>query len=159
MAEDEITQADMNLRNLIACEPKKVDHFEFLLTKSFEKARQEGDDAIWKAMPIRFYGNYLVGSVVFENIEQNLLNLSFFISEITTNSEDKALAAAVDNNKHYPQNPTQQEWAVSYPILAYKSFTPDDEELVIINMATEMPHRHISLQGWEFICFVEHAER
>ena len=26
-------------------------------------------------------------------------------------------------------------------------------------MAVDMPHRYIDLKGWEFICFVEHAEK
>ena len=28
-----------------------------------------------------------------------------------------------------------------------------------MNLATDMPHRYISLDGWEFICFVEHTEK
>ena len=107
-------------------------------------------------MPVKIYRGFLIGSVIFENVEQNLLNLSFFTTEHTLNPDN---TLSISNTKHYPQNPTGQEWTVSYPILSYKSFTPDDEELVIINMATEMPHRYIDLKGWEFICFVEHAEK
>ena len=59
----------MNLKTLVGCEPKKVDHFEFLLPKSFEKARQEGNDVIWKAMPVKIFEGFLIGSVIFENVE------------------------------------------------------------------------------------------
>ena len=47
---------------------------------------------------------------------------------------------------------------MDYPILAYKSLTPNDAQLIVVNLAVKMPQIVIDLEGWEFVCFVNHAK-
>ena len=51
-----------------------------------------------------------------------------------------------------------QSWIIEYPLLAYKSYTPNNNELVVMHLAAEMPQRFISLEEWEFVCFVNHTQ-
>ena len=51
-----------------------------------------------------------------------------------------------------------QSVLVEYPLLAYKSFTPDNSEIVVVHLGAEMPQRFISLEDWEFVCFVKHTQ-
>ena len=47
---------------------------------------------------------------------------------------------------------------VDYPILAYKGLSPDDTEINIVHLAVSMPQISIDLEGWEFMCFVNHTK-
>ena len=58
---------------------------------------------------------------------------------------------------HYPQQPVQQSWIVDYPLLAYKTASPDNKTIAILNMAMNMPQRIIHLGEWEFVSFVNHT--
>ena len=42
--------------------------------------------------------------------------------------------------------------------MAYKSLVPNDSELLIVHLAVKMPQLAIDLQGWEFVCFVNHSK-
>ena len=47
---------------------------------------------------------------------------------------------------------------VDYPLLAYKTVTPNNKEIAIVHMAQNMPQRIIHLGQWEFVCFVNHTQ-
>ena len=46
-------------------------------------------------------------------------------------------------------------WVVDYPILAYKSVSPDSKEIVIMHLARKIPQRSIYLKDWELLSFVD----
>ena len=85
----------------------------------------------------------ITGSVVFEDQESGDILITFFQSSI-----------AEEGIKYYPQHSIKQEWIVDYPILAYKSVSPDNREIVIVHLAHKIPQRSIHLKGWEFVSFV-----
>ena len=39
----------------------------------------------------------------------------------------------------YPQQPVPQSWIVDYPLLAYKTINPKNQEIAIIHMALNIP--------------------
>jgi len=39
----------------------------------------------------------------------------------------------------YPQSPVNQTWIVDYPLLAYKTLSPMNREIAIINVAGNTP--------------------
>lgn len=59
---------------------------------------------------------------------------------------------------HYPQQPVPQSWIVDYPLLAYKTYNPKNNELAVIHMALNMPQKVVNLGEWEFVCFVNHTQ-
>ena len=73
---------DYNLKKMINLEPKKPEHFSFLLPSSFESENLMGFETICKPMTVKFDKEWhLKGSIIYENIEQNLLNLIFFTTK------------------------------------------------------------------------------
>ena len=58
----------------------------------------------------------------------------------------------------YPQQPVPQSWMVDYPLLAYKTVTPMNREIAIVNMVHNMPQKIIHLGQWEFVSFVNHTQ-
>ena len=46
-------------------------------------------------------------------------------------------------------------FVVDYPILAYKSVSPDNKEIVIMHLANKLPQRSIHLGDWELLSFVD----
>lgn len=51
--------------------------------------------------------------------------------------------------------PLPQAWFTDYPILAYKSCTPDDNQIITANLAQRSNSQNaISLAHWRFLCFV-----
>ena len=57
-------------------------------------------------------------------------------------------------NEYMPQHAIEQKWIVDYPILAYKSVTPDNKEIVLAHLSHNMPQRAIHLGKYEFASFV-----
>ena len=52
-------------------------------------------------------------------------------------------------------SPLQQSWMVDYPLLAYKSFKPDNNQIMIGNFATEQNTQYVvNLGNWDFLCFI-----
>ena len=51
-----------------------------------------------------------------------------------------------------------QSWVVDYPLLAYKTFTPNNKEIAIIHLCLNMPQRIVHLGEWEFVSFVNHTQ-
>ena len=49
----------------------------------------------------------------------------------------------------------QGSYAIDYPILAYKSISPDNKEIVLMHLACKVPQRSIHLGDWEFLSFVD----
>ena len=48
--------------------------------------------------------------------------------------------------------PTMTEnYTIYYPLLAYKSNLPTDNELVIVNLATNEPQMYIDLEPYRFV--------
>jgi len=58
----------------------------------------------------------------------------------------------------YPQAPVDQSWIVDYPLLAYKTLTPNNREIAIMNVAANDTQRIIHLGEWEFVSFVNHTQ-
>ena len=50
-----------------------------------------------------------------------------------------------------------QEWHVEYPMLAYKTYKPDNKEICIVNLAADTPCKMIDLGEFEFVSFVKHT--
>ena len=69
----------------------------------------------------------ITGSSIYEDKECGEFILSFVQS---TRS---------DSLQIYPQDSIQQKWALDYPLLAYKSVSPDNREIVIANLAQTTP--------------------
>ena len=66
---------------------------------------------------------FLTGSAIFENMESGKVDLCIF------KSVDQ------EYNAPYPQKAKRQSWVIDYPILAYKSVSPDNKEIVICHLA------------------------
>ena len=47
---------------------------------------------------------------------------------------------------------------MDYPLLAYKTFTPRNREIAIINIVANDPQQIIHLGKWEFVSFVNHTQ-
>lgn len=48
-----------------------------------------------------------------------------------------------------------QSWITDYPLLAYKSFTSDNNEIIIANLACKDDIQSVvNLGNWRFLCFV-----
>ena len=69
-------------------------------------------------------------------------------------SQTESITYKFESVRH-PQEPLTQTHQIDYPILAYKSVSPDNKELTICNLAYDIPQRQIHLNQWEFISFVE----
>ena len=53
--------------------------------------------------------------------------------------------------------PSEQVISIDYPMMLYKGYTPDDRELIMVNLADrEQPQKIINLYEMQFICFVGH---
>ena len=92
----------------------------------------------------------LHGYALYEDAETNQLMLNFYRSGLNKSSQFHA-------EYEYPQAPLPQSWVIEYPLLAYKSFTPNNQDIIVLHMAADMPQRFIHLDGWEFVCFVNHT--
>ena len=56
----------------------------------------------------------------------------------------------------FPQEPLQQSWTVDYPMLAYKTMSPENREIALVHLAQDIPQRVIYLSsGFRFVCFVD----
>ena len=77
------------------------------------------------------------------------MKLNMFSAELV--KKDKAMSS-------YSQQPVPQSWIVDYPLLAYKTFSPRNKEIAIMNMVHNMQQRVIHLGEWEFVCFVNHTQ-
>ena len=84
----------------------------------------------------------LTGSAIYEDKQTGELGFSIFRS------------SSKDSRKLCPQEALRQSFAVDYPILVYKSVSPDNKELVLCHLAQDIPQRQIHLNQWEFISFV-----
>lgn len=85
-------------------------------------------------MPIKINSETesVIGAVLYEEYGSDDLQLEFFTSTL------KELEKLKDNEMpeyDYPQRPLAQTWIVDYPLLAYKSFTPENKEICIVHMA------------------------
>ena len=65
----------------------------------------------------------LTGSAVFENVESGEVDLCIFRSSDETCRD------------YYPEQVMRQSWICDYPILAYKSASPDNKEIVLCHLA------------------------
>jgi hypothetical protein len=80
---------------------------------------------------------------------------------ILTFFQSKSLSDPIGENMKElnPQNPVPQTWIVDYPLLAYKSYVPQNNELIVLNIANEKAaERIINFEDHEFLCFVNHAQ-
>ena len=84
----------------------------------------------------------VTGSAIFENVESGEVDLCIF------RSFDESC------KEYYPEQAMRQSWICDYPILAYKSVSPDNKEIVLCHLAQEIPQRLIYLEHWEFVSFV-----
>ena len=74
--------------------------------------------------------NEVIGSVVYEEYGTDDLQLEFFTSKLKRKEQEVF---------EYSQRPLAQTWIVDYPLLAYKDFTPENREIVIVHMAQDTP--------------------
>ena len=71
----------------------------------------------------------VVGSVLYEDPTTADLNLNFYSATL---DED-------DIELDFSQQPTPQSWTVDYPMLAYKTSSPDDREIALVHLSQDMP--------------------
>ena len=50
----------------------------------------------------------------------------------------------------------QQKYIIEFPLLAYKTLTPDNKQIALVHLNQEIPQRIINLGIYEFVAFVEH---
>ena len=48
----------------------------------------------------------------------------------------------------------QQKYIIEFPLLAYKTMTPDNKQISIAHLTQEIPERIVNLDKYEFIAFV-----
>ena len=151
-AEVDIDETLKNIRKHRMIEPKaQPKQLNFKLSKSFKTAREVSHkNLLWFCKPMALGKDELHGYAMYEDAETNQLMLNFYRSDLNKSSQFLA-------EYQYPQTPLPQSWIIEYPLLAYKSFTPNNQEIIVLHLAAGMPHRWINLDGWEFVCFVNHT--
>lgn len=73
----------------------------------------------------------VMGSIIYEQYGSDDLTLEFFSAPLEKEKGDDEL--------DYSQNPLSQTFIVDYPLLAYKSFNPNNREICIVHMAMDLP--------------------
>ena len=68
----------------------------------------------------------MFGSVLYEDPTTADLTLNFYSSYLK--EED-------DIELDFSQQPTPQSWTVDYPMLAYKTSSPEDNEIALVHLA------------------------
>ena len=149
-----INEARKNIRKNRVIEPYSQPlQANFKLQRAAQTAAStlaSNTSLLWLIKPLQFEVNTLSGYVIYEEAETNSLILNFYKSDIEKGSQ-------FHEEYQHPQIPMSQSWIIEYPLLAYKSFTPNNSELVVMHLAAEMPQRFISLEEWQFVCFVKHT--
>lgn len=126
-------QTPNKIRHLI--EPQRRYEVKFLLDQSFIKAFNE-QDQLWQIMPIVLKGdNSVLGTVIFEKYGTDEIVLSFFQSQFSKLAKKSDDLDQEEEDLQFPQNPVPQTWIVDYPLLAYKTFTPNNKEIAIVHLA------------------------
>ena len=74
--------------------------------------------------------NEVIGSVVYEEYGTDDFILEFFTAKLDRKDDDIF---------DYSQRPLAQTWIVDYPLLAYKDYTPENKDIVIVHMAQDTP--------------------
>ena len=59
-----------------------------------------------------------------------------------------------EQEAEFPQQPLKQSHMINYPIIAYKSVTPDNRSIILANLAQDHPLRVIDLGQFQFVQFV-----
>ena len=80
--------------------------------------------------------DFLVGSMIYAEEDTLDFTATFLISP---------LEAGPDINLPYPQQPLKQMLMIDSPVIAYKSYSPDDRSIVITNLAQKTPQHIINL--------------
>ena len=70
----------------------------------------------------------LIGSVLYETAVNNELLLTFFSAEVL---QDQTKPEVTECS----QQPIQQAWVIDYPILVYKTISPENNEIAIVHLA------------------------
>jgi len=97
-------------------------------------------------------GQRISGSVMYLDYISSDLCLNYFTAPVKQQSADKV-------RRDYPSSALRQSWIADYPLLAYKTPNPMDNEIAVINMAQNMPQRIITLpKEVKFVCFVNHTQ-
>ena len=85
-------------------------------------------------------------------------SLKFIEEELRVESEDAVPQADDEITQSEITGLVRQQHVVSYPLLAYNGYLPDNSELVVTNMAErEKRPQLIQLGQWRFVSFVESA--
>ena len=71
------------------------------------------------------------GSIIYEKYGTDDLILEFFSAPL---NREKG-----NDEMDYSQNPVSQTFIVDYPLLAYKSFNPNNSEICVAHMAMNIP--------------------
>ena len=72
----------------------------------------------------------IVGAVMCEEPGTGFISLNIYTSSLDSIEKERL---------DFPQQPVQQTYIVNYPILAYKSMTPDNKEISIVHLAQDIP--------------------
>ena len=132
-------------------EPSKT-VLRFLVNQSLERCQATKDEQLWKSMPIAInQANQVIGSLIYEEYGSDDLILEFFTAPLHREKGQ-------ENDLDYSQRPLTQTYIVDYPLLAYKNYTPENNEICIVHMAMDIPQKVINLGEWEFVAFVNHTQ-
>ena len=134
---DQMNNANLKLSkgaNLLAKrqtgEPRTFYKLRFNLNKAFSTTKFTLDDLTWQCMDstivfnrdkTKVVSNKLSGSILYEDFDTNELKLNFYNATVET-----ARTSLTERKYECPQAPLGQSWIVEYPLLAYKSCTPDN---------------------------------
>ena len=99
------------------------------------------------ATPIMFTKTAYVGSFIYDyqDLQIRRQQMHWFEANFYNSSNNRCIM------------PPAQVSQIDYPLMLYKGYTPDNRELIMVNLADkEQPQKIINLYHMEFICFVGH---
>ena len=56
----------------------------------------------------------------------------------------------------FPMQPFNPNYVIDYPLCAYNTFYPGNNEIHLFNMALNQPQKIIHCFDWKFVAFVKH---
>lgn len=107
------------------------------------------------------YGDFSIHSICTPILftKQGTIGSFIYKEEYNHISKTKLQLFELNNERDVKRCVQLQEQVnqIDYPLMVYKGYTPDNRELILVNLADkEQPQKIINLYDMQFICFVGH---
>ena len=106
------------------------------------RAQEEGSEQLLQMNPsiIDDQGRF-ISSVLFERAGSDELEINFVTASLSVKKklQEEDEESSSEQLPEYPCAPLRQQWIVDYPLMAYKTFSPANNEIAIVHLAVNMP--------------------